>query len=107
MTAFYFLIHVYLNHKDMQIIELNIKSNQLLLSYTFFSTKIKKYFNNVKIGALCTSIHQSNRMSVSLYVCIIIYNNNNNLFDQKIHSKQNTLYALSVKNVISQEMEKR
>ena len=34
-------------------------------------------------------------------------NNNNNLFDQKIHSKQNTLYALSVKNVISQEMEKR
>ena len=37
----------------------------------------------------------------------ICNNNNNDLFDQKIHSKQNTLYALSVKNVISQEMEKR
>ena len=54
----------------MQNIELNIKSNQLLLSYTFFPTKIKKYFNNVKIGALCTSTHQSNRMSVSLCVCL-------------------------------------
>ena len=32
---------------------------------------------------------------------IIIY------LTEKIHSKQNTLYALSVKNVISQEMEKR
>ena len=38
---------------------------------------------------------------IIIIIIIIIY------LTKKIHSKQNTLYALSVKNVISQEMEKR
>ena len=49
-----------------------------------------------------TNLHYNFVVAKPLVIIIIII-----YLTEKIHSKQNTLYALSVKNVISQEMEKR